>query len=122
MDYKELNYYKVADLLISISAPAISSNVLDPMAGNGDMLAAAVRAGVDASCIYDVVERFLSPQVKRLYPGSPTNTWLPQTARAARLPPLLSFRQVLVPGRQEVFRTLYEWQNHPPAKRRDARD
>lgn len=40
---------KVADLLVALCAPTSNTSVIDPMAGNGDMLVAAVRAGVPAS-------------------------------------------------------------------------
>lgn len=55
MTKKRLGQYfsgsKVADLLVNICAPTPDMNVIDPMAGNGDMLVAAIRAGVPASNI-----------------------------------------------------------------------
>jgi hypothetical protein len=42
---------KVADLLVAICEPTQDAKVLDPMAGDGDMLAAAFRAGVSSEGI-----------------------------------------------------------------------
>ena len=44
----------IADVLVSISNPSADADVIDPMAGSGDMLAAASRFGVPTSKLYGV--------------------------------------------------------------------
>jgi hypothetical protein len=45
---------KVADLLVAMCKPTSDASVIDPMAGNGDMLSAALRAGVSVEGICGV--------------------------------------------------------------------
>ena len=45
---------KVADVLVSITNPSLDADIIDPMAGIGDMLSAASRFGVSTNQLYGV--------------------------------------------------------------------
>jgi len=45
---------KIADVLVSITNPSLDADIIDPMAGSGDMLSAASRFGVPTNQLYGV--------------------------------------------------------------------
>jgi tRNA1(Val) A37 N6-methylase TrmN6 len=45
---------KVADLLVAICDPPPDATVIDPMAGDGDMLASVIRAGISEKSVYGI--------------------------------------------------------------------
>lgn len=63
---------KVANLLIDLCAPTTSNLVIDPMAGTGDMLAAAIRSGIPAenTCGIEIDPEAGSRCRKRIKPGN----------------------------------------------------
>ena len=62
---------KVADLLVAICEPTPDASVIDPMAGDGDMLTAALRAGVsvDGICGIEIDNMLATICVQRILGG-----------------------------------------------------
>jgi len=81
--------YKVADLLIELCAPTEDELVIDPMAGTGDMLMAAIRRGVLAENTSGIeIEPYVGDLCRRNIPSG--NIYI---GDAFSLDPYLAFRR-----------------------------